>query len=124
MGVLTKWQLQRQLSEKRNNLSTYTKRREQVQAVITNLDGAFGDNVDKVNKKISSCASYLSGLTGVSVVNTARSSLSGKKEKYNDGKLSSCRDSLVSERRRLNIKIEALEGEISRLKNKIANADD
>lgn len=124
MGSLTKSQLKRQLSDKKSELSTLKKRRDQVQAVIDSIDGSFSDNVDKINKKISSSASDLGSLTGVSEVSTARSNLSAKKEKYNDGKMSDCRDSLVAERRRLNTKIDSLNGDINRLKYKIDNADD
>lgn len=121
---MTKSQMKRQLSDKKSDLSALKKRRDQVQAVINSIDNSFSDNVDKVNKKISSCTSNLSSFTGVTAVNTARNNLSDKKEKYNDGKLSDCRDALASERRRLNTKIDTLEGDINRLKYKIDNADD
>lgn len=124
MGNLTKAQLKRQRSDKISDLSALKKRRDQVQAVINSIDGSFSDDVDKINKKITSSANDLGSLKGVSAVSTARSNLTAKKEKYNDGKLSDCRNALVAERRRLNTKIDSLNGEINRLKYKIDNLDD
>lgn len=125
MITATSWNMRRQRSSKKTELSQLQRRLGQVETVITNLGSSFSDNVEDINKKINSAyTSLCNGITGVGQVNSTASALSGKKENYADSHLMDSRDQLISERRRINDRITSLQSEIYQLDRKIAKEEE
>lgn len=125
MGLVEIVQLNRQHAAKERQLASLKTRRNQVKAVISDVENDFSNNVNEINRKISAAGREAeAGVTGVSQVGAAIAALDAAKEKYADANLFACRDMLIEERRSLDLQISALESQIDRLDKRIQEEKD
>ena len=117
-------QLKARRKSKKNSFNTFVKRRDAINKIISNIDNKLDDDVRDINSNISNCVSKLGQGLKVSnsrKVSTVSSSLDSVRENYagSDGKISSVRSYLMSEKNRCQNNINSLDYEIKQLENQI-----
>ena len=117
-------QLKARRKSKKNSFNSFVKRRDAINKIISNIDNKLDDDVRDINNNISSCASKLGqGLKAANSrkVATVSGALEATKEGNagSDGKISSVRSNLVSEKARCLRNINSLDTEIKQLEYQI-----
>lgn len=114
--------LENSLRLKTKERKTISSRKEAVNTIINNVDGELDDEIKAVNGRIAKCSAALaSSISNVSRVRAVADSIDNAKEHYPSGdtKISGCREALVNERSRCELKISQLDAEIASLKEAI-----
>ena len=111
-------QLKARRKSKKNSFNSFVKRRDAINKIISNIDNKLDDDVRDINNNISSCASKLGqGLKAATVSGALEATKEGNAG--SDGKISSVRSNLVSEKARCQRNINSLDTEIKQLEYQI-----
>lgn len=106
-----------------NQIKLFNVRINQIQNIISNIDGRFDDNIRKVNSKVSDCVNdFADGMKGKANISSIATAMDSNRQlyPYNDHDLSSCKYNLSEEIQRNQNQQSSLNADLSQLKYTLA----